>query len=96
MFFGRAISLHDGGGWFPQSSPMILAPPGGTIFGEYLPEKKTQALKLQIQLSCEHMFQNFQMDASCAHFWDFFLVLLTMGEKNFWSVPFSSAHRRRK
>ena len=74
------------------------------MFGEYLPEQKTQVLKLQIRFHVS-MFQNFKMDASRAHFWDFFLVLLTAdkinlglflsvlpsaGEKNFDGVCFVS------
>jgi hypothetical protein len=38
-----------GVGGFSQSSPMILATARGKIFGEYLLEKKTQVLKLQIR-----------------------------------------------
>ena len=42
---------------------------------ENLPEKNHKSWNVS-------MFQNFQMAANCAHFWDFFLVLLIAGEKN--------------
>ena len=81
VFFRRL----GGVGGFPQSSPMILGHRKRKNFGEYLPEKKTQVLKLQIRFQI-NMFQNFEMATSCAHLWDFSLVLLTANEKNFEGV----------
>ena len=94
MFFGRTIFFTGQGGLggFLQSSPMILACCRRKKFWGISPwkKKKHKFWNCKFAFMSISMFQNFQIAASCAHFWNFFLVFLAAGEKHFEGVCFVS------